>query len=89
MWLEKRGELEPEDLSGNLDFALWSTACETALWPAGTFLRAYNANRRSAIEDVVEADPCSSPCPGNHGEQGHVEWERVRPIACRCQYLGG
>src|SRR5262249_26870331 len=27
------------------DFALWATACETAFWPPGTFLRAYNANR--------------------------------------------
>jgi hypothetical protein len=23
------------------DFALWATACETALWPAGTFTCAY------------------------------------------------
>ncbi len=39
------------------DFALWSTACETAFWPAGTFTRAYDANRKSAIEDVIERDP--------------------------------
>jgi hypothetical protein len=38
------------------DFALWSTACETAFWPRGTFLRAYDANRRAAIEGVIEAD---------------------------------
>jgi hypothetical protein len=42
------------------DFAIWSTACETALWSAGTFLRAYHANRRAAIEDVVEADPVAA-----------------------------
>jgi hypothetical protein len=41
------------------DFALWSTSCETALWPAGTFLRAYDANRR-ALEDVIEADPVAA-----------------------------
>src|SRR5262245_27921564 len=35
------------------DFALWATACEPALWPAGTFAHAYDANRRAA----VEADP--------------------------------
>ena len=34
------------------DFALWAAACETALWPAGTFARAYAANRRAAIEDA-------------------------------------
>jgi hypothetical protein len=37
------------------DSALWSTACETAFWPVGTFWRAYDANRRAAIESVVEA----------------------------------
>jgi hypothetical protein len=42
------------------DFALWSTACETAFWPPGTFLRTYNANRRAAIEGVIEADPVAS-----------------------------
>jgi hypothetical protein len=39
------------------DFALWATACETALWPAGTFMRAYEENRRAAIEGVIETDP--------------------------------
>jgi hypothetical protein len=42
------------------DFALWSTTCETAFWPPGTFLRAYNANRPAAIEGVIEADPVAS-----------------------------
>jgi hypothetical protein len=37
------------------DFAKWSTACETALWSPGTFLMAYNANRRRTAEDVVDA----------------------------------
>jgi hypothetical protein len=27
------------------DFALWATACETALWPSGTFWSAYCGNR--------------------------------------------
>jgi hypothetical protein len=42
------------------DFALWAVACETAFWPPGTFLRAYNANRRAAIEGVIEADPVAA-----------------------------
>jgi hypothetical protein len=42
------------------DFALWATACEGALWPPGTFLRAYSENRRVAIEGVVEADPVAT-----------------------------
>src|SRR5262249_51652596 len=42
------------------DFALWATACETAFWPAGTFTRAYQANRRAAIEDLIDADPVAA-----------------------------
>jgi hypothetical protein len=42
------------------DFALWAAACETALWPSGTFARAYEANRRAAIEGIVDADPVAA-----------------------------
>ena len=42
------------------DFALWATACETALWPAGTFWSAYCGNRDEAVEGVIEADPVAS-----------------------------
>jgi hypothetical protein len=39
------------------DFALWGTACETTLWPAGTFWSAYTCNRNGAVEGVIDADP--------------------------------
>jgi hypothetical protein len=42
------------------DFAIWVTACETALWPAGTFARAYEANRRALIEGMIDADPVAA-----------------------------
>ena len=42
------------------DFALWATACETGLWPAGTFTRAYAANRKAAIEKMIDADPIAA-----------------------------
>ena len=42
------------------DFALWATACETALWPAGTFARAYMANRKAAIEGMIDTDPVAA-----------------------------
>jgi hypothetical protein len=42
------------------DFALWATACETALWPAGTFWAAYCGNRNEAVEGVIEADPIAA-----------------------------
>jgi hypothetical protein len=38
------------------DFAVWATACETALWPAGTFMDAYSGNRDEAIGMAVEGD---------------------------------
>jgi hypothetical protein len=42
------------------DFALWATACETALWPAGTFWSAYCGNRDEAVEGVNDADPIAA-----------------------------
>jgi hypothetical protein len=53
-------EVRLEQLPRMADFALWATACETAFCSAGGFLHAYKANRRSAIEDVVEADPVAA-----------------------------
>ncbi|HEY8127646.1 MAG TPA: hypothetical protein VIF39_02885 [Hyphomicrobium sp.] len=42
------------------DFALWATACETALWPSGTFWTAYCGNLDEAVEIVIEADPIAA-----------------------------
>jgi hypothetical protein len=42
------------------DFAIWATACETALWPTGAFARAYEANRSAAVENVIDADPVAA-----------------------------
>ena len=49
------------------DFALWATACETALrskdgtpWPKGTFWAAYSGNRDEAVEGVIDADPVAT-----------------------------
>jgi hypothetical protein len=42
------------------DFAVWATACETALWPSGTFWSAYRGNRDEAVEGVIEADPIAA-----------------------------
>jgi hypothetical protein len=49
--------VRPGRLPRMADFALWATACETGLWPAGTFSRAYAANRTAAIEGLIDADP--------------------------------
>jgi hypothetical protein len=42
------------------DFARWSTACETAIWPAGTFWTAYSSNLDEAVAGVIEADPVAN-----------------------------
>ena len=42
------------------DFALWAAACETTLWRAGSFERAYWLNRRTVVEDAVDADPVAA-----------------------------
>jgi hypothetical protein len=45
-----------EKLPRMADFALWSIACERTFCPSGGFLEAYHANRRAAIDAVIEAD---------------------------------
>ena len=42
------------------DFALWASACETAIWPPGTFRLAYCGNRDEAVENVIDADPVAA-----------------------------
>jgi hypothetical protein len=39
------------------DFAQWATACETAVWSAGTFRKAYAGNRRMATLSAIDDDP--------------------------------
>ena len=45
-----------ERLPRMADFALWASACETALWTPGTFWAAYCGNRDSAVDGVLESD---------------------------------
>lgn len=49
-----------EKLPRMADFALWATACETALWPSGTFWSAYCDNRDEAVDGVIDADPIAA-----------------------------
>jgi hypothetical protein len=55
--LKRLPDTRLEKLPRMADFALWATACETALWPAGTFWSAYCGNRDEAVEGVIDADP--------------------------------
>jgi hypothetical protein len=54
------------------DFALWATACETALWPAGTFWSAYCGNRDEAVDGVIDADPVAAAVRAVMAER--TEW---------------
>jgi len=58
--LRAAGSIHLTVLPRMADFALWATACETDLWPAGTFTRAYGANCKAAIEGKIDADPIAA-----------------------------
>ena len=58
--IKRLPETRLEKLPRMADFALWATACETALWPEGTFWLAYCGNRDEAVEDVIDADPIAA-----------------------------
>jgi hypothetical protein len=54
------GSVQLARLPRMADFVLWATACETGLWPAGTFACAYTANRKAAIEGMIDTDPLAA-----------------------------
>jgi hypothetical protein len=58
--LRRLPETRLEKLPRMADFALWVTACETALWPDGTFWSAYCSNRDEAVDGVIDADPVAA-----------------------------
>jgi hypothetical protein len=58
--LRELPEVRLERLPRMADFALWMTACEGAVWKRGTFLRAFEANRREMVENVLEGDPVTA-----------------------------
>jgi hypothetical protein len=62
--LKRLPETRLERMPRMADFALWATACETALWPAGTFWSAYCGNRDEAVEGVIDADPIAAAVRG-------------------------
>jgi len=55
------------------DFAQWVSACEGAFWEAGTFMAAYDANRDTAVETVLEADTVAMAMLSFMSKKSH--WE--------------
>ncbi len=53
--LKKLPDIKLERQPRMADFAIWISACETAVWPSGTFMEAYEANRVEANEDIIAA----------------------------------
>ncbi len=58
--LARLPQIRLETLPRMADFALWATACETAVWPAGAFSAAYNGNRDAVVEGVIDGDPVAA-----------------------------
>ena len=58
--LKRLPETQLPKLPRMADFTLWATACERALWSAGTFWSAYCDNRDEAVEGVLDADPIAA-----------------------------
>jgi hypothetical protein len=54
--LARIDRLETKPLSRMADFDRMATACETALWPAGTYKRAFAENRGELVDAGIEAD---------------------------------
>jgi len=84
--LRKLPHIRLEKLPRMADFALWGSACETAFWPPGTFLRAYDANRRAAIDGVIQADPVATFVRELHGRAGHLGRKGLGSFGCSYQF---
>jgi hypothetical protein len=54
--LRRRPSISLPEMPRMADFAKWATACETAFWPSGTFMAAYNDNLLEVVDTVIEAD---------------------------------
>lgn len=52
--------VELSELPRMADFARWASACETAFWQSGTFLKAYESNREESVSQVLDLDPIGS-----------------------------
>src|ERR1700730_13983851 len=75
------GSVHLNQLPRMADFALWTWPGEPPLWPAGTFARAYAANRRAAIESIIEADPIATCLRTIMADRTMWMGKRIRPYA--------
>ena len=71
-----------ENLPRMADFTLWASACETALWSAGTFARAYEVNsrehdRRRSGGELRARDHGRAENLDRHGRRPFTLWGRI------------
>jgi hypothetical protein len=69
--LERLPRTKLERLPRMADFALWGTACERA---PGVFMRAYENNRASAVEIILEADLVATAVRTMMKVRGGEDW---------------
>jgi hypothetical protein len=77
--LNRLPETRLEKLPRMADFALWATACETALWSAGTFWSAYCGNRdanpfRINVETAADGTDANPPPQSGPEKTGTLGW---------------
>jgi hypothetical protein len=53
--LRRLPNMQFEALPRMADFARWAAACETSMWPAGTFMAAYAGNIENSVDSALEA----------------------------------
>lgn len=71
--LRNRDKVKLKRLPRMADFAKWVVACEEALpWSPGTFIKTYQKNRASAVDETIEADAVASAVRDYAGRVG--EW---------------
>src|SRR5262249_6204778 len=58
--LKRLPEPRLEGLPRMAEFGVRATACETAMWSAGTFSSAYSGNRDEAVDGVIDGDPIAA-----------------------------
>ena len=64
MGLRREKTLKLPALPRMATFFHWVSACEPALWEAGTFEAAYESNAKGATEDVIEGEKAASVLRG-------------------------
>ena len=69
---EAREDVKLHALPRMATFFHWVSACEPALWEAGTFEAAYKSNAKGATEDVIEGE---RPRPSRGFMASRARWQ--------------